>query len=96
MNTKSKIKAAESLLKKIDKQRDEVNALLNDLYVQRSTELYGIKPGMRVQSRDGLFIVDRIRPEEDGEKPWLYGRLIKKDGTPGSMERTIYGSWEIV
>ena len=70
---------------------------LDKLFVQRSKNLHGIEPGMRVRARGGEYLVTGIRPESLRDlKPWLYGKKFKKDGQPSNMEVTLYSEWEIV
>ena len=91
------IKATEAAIERLHQDLSYRRAHLNRLYQLRSQREFGIATGMRVRSRDGEFIVDEIRPESYvGSKPWLYGRKIKSDGTPGIMRRNIFGDWEII
>ena len=93
MSTEDEIKALEVELAEADRVRREMQQRLNDLYIRRSTEKFGIQAGMRVRNRGNEYLVESIRPDSyAASKPWLYGRKIKKDGTPGEREVTIF-SW---
>jgi hypothetical protein len=76
---------------------DAAKERLDALYVQRSTELFGIEVGMRVRDqKDREFIVEGVRPQSYGGKPWLYVRKITKDGKPSERLQSIYSDWQIV
>lgn len=95
MTINEQIKAAQAEVERCERALSESRAALDALYVQRSSQKFGIAPGMYVTARGDVFIVDTIQPRSWGDKPWLDGRKIKKDGTPGGQRRTIFGDWTI-
>lgn len=96
MTTEDEIREAEARQKSAAAAAIEAKKHLDALYIRRSTETYGIKVGMRVRSRGSEFIVDEIKAYSWNNKPWLRGRKIKNDGTPGARRQHIYSDWEIV
>lgn len=50
----------------------------------------GIEIGYVVENRDGRAVVDRLN------QYWIWGRFLKKDGTPGSRERIIYPAFKVL
>jgi len=96
MSINKQISAAEAARQEAAEALSVAEKKLADLYVLRSMEKYGIKPGMRVRNQNKEFVVDEIRPKSWDCKPWLYGRQILKDGKVGDARRNIYGEWEII
>jgi len=56
---------------------------------------YGVTKGTRVTYRGGPFVVEEVSTWGYPDKPWLRGRLIKKDGTPGVRCQDLFSCWEL-
>lgn len=69
---------------------------IDELYVRRSKETYGVEPGMRVRYKNKEYEVFSIQPRRWDGKPWLTARLVKKDGKLGTGLHTLFDSWEFV
>jgi hypothetical protein len=64
-----------------------------------------VKPGVRVIYRSTVYEITRVDtdfcwgdcgPERMAEKkPWVYGRMIRKDGTRGIVEFRLYSEWTV-
>ena len=99
MTTEQEIKEAEAAVEAATEAASQAHGRLNNLYIRRSTEKYGIEIGMKVREKrkERVVLVTSIRPDSySSHKPWLYGKKIKKDGTPGDQIVTVFGDWEIV
>jgi hypothetical protein len=73
-------------------------ASLREEQVALVWKAWDIKPGDKVRLRDRVYSVDAIEAHFGHltKRPWLRGCKLKKDGTPGQVQSTIYGDWEKV
>lgn len=95
----------ESLEKRIDELDDEVDrldALSASANTQRQAlqrQLAELKFGVKVGSiviKDGVkHRVTHVKPSWC-DKPWVRGNPMKKDGTYGTADRSLYTYWELV
>lgn len=97
--------STQSEIEKFEKERDDaeqraraLNDHLDNLYLLRSKEAFGIEPGLKVRGQSGKEgICIRVRPDSWGKhKPWIYVSPIKKDGEKSKREICFYSDWEIV
>jgi len=78
---------------------------LHDLYRERSFALFGVRPGVivTVSRHSGLrktpatydYVVERVDKEPTSDKPWIYGRKIRRDGTPGERVICLLTGWRV-
>jgi hypothetical protein len=69
---------------------------IRDYWIESHKEVYGVCQGAIVLTRDKKrAIVVSVEGRESHGKPWVKGRIEKKDGTFGAAIRNIYGDWEI-
>lgn len=91
------ITAAEASVAEAERKLELDRALLEQLYVKRSKELFGIEAGMMVRVEGVEYLVDSVVPDSYvADPPWLNGRKIRKNGTPVFRTTCIYRRWEIV
>jgi hypothetical protein len=66
------------------------------LRTTRACEEYKVGIGMFVvDNRRRKGIVVRVAPMSGGQ-PWVYAHEIKKDGSRGKRELSMYGDWTVV
>lgn len=82
----------------LERQALAVRGRRDVLVRRRSFETWGVRPGVKVKTRQGRhYVVTLVCIDMENEKPWLRGRLIKKDGTASDIERLIMDcDWELV
>ena len=108
-NAATKLETLEWQLKllqdRAQEYKDKLYAVKNDIYEKRGeifTEKFNIKAGDKVSVTNSrgtkIYIFCRIDKGTmfDAEKTWIYGRLVKKDGTASKKETLLYNDWEIV
>jgi hypothetical protein len=62
----------------------------------QACEKYKVGIGMIVVDKNGRKgVVVRINPSYGG-KPWVYAKQIKKDGSRGERELSMYSDWMVV
>ena len=64
-----------------------------------------VKPGARVRYRTTVYEVTQVDTDfcwgDTGaermaeKKPWVFGRMIRKDGTRGKVEVRLYSDWTV-
>lgn len=63
------------------------------LRVTRACEEYKVGIGMFVTDKRGRKgVVIRVEPWDDS-KPWVYAKEIRKDGSQGERELSMYSDW---
>lgn len=74
----------------------------NDIYKKR-TEVFQVKQNINIGDKVVNSInekvyqfskLDKSTSFDYKMKPWIYGRLIKKDGTSSKKETLLYSDWE--
>jgi len=71
---------------------------IRDFWLKKHKEDYGVFIGAIVVLSDGRkAIVDSVRAERSHRgKPWITGRIEKKDGSFGKATRNLYSKWEVL
>jgi hypothetical protein len=66
-------------------------------WLSKHKEDFGVEPGVIVLTRDNKkAIVDSVEAKEAYRKPWLQGRVEKKDGSFGKAVRNLYSDWKVI
>jgi hypothetical protein len=81
--------------------RDDRNRILLEL----AFLYHKVKPGVRVKYRTIVYEITRVDVDfcwgDTGaermaeKKPWVYGRMIRKDGSKGKTESRLYSDWTV-
>jgi len=87
-----------STLARIEKERNAARLAVHEMKAQILALQWGVKSGGFVRYDAQVFQVVSVRTDYSvTEKPWVFGRLIKKDGTPEIRVhgRCLYNGWEV-
>ena len=87
-----------SLRKREEALRDELYKIEEQIRAESLRlveEKYDVHIGMDVIYRNKRYKISSIDPFDGFNKPWISGRMYKKDGTIGTAERLLYSGWTI-
>jgi hypothetical protein len=66
------------------------------LQVTQACQEYKVGIGMFVKDKRGRTgVVVRVKPLSDG-RPWIYAHEMKKDGSRGKRELSMYAEWTVI
>jgi len=77
-------------------EREKIDQRIRELSQQLAEMSTEFKVGERVIYCGDEFELSAIRPEFNPRNPDLYGRKIKRDGTPSIAERRLYGGHKML
>lgn len=87
-------------LQKIEYARLKARKELDEELLAIHERQFGIKLNVTVKYKGKKYIVVGVSPSEyhtrHGSKPWVSGKLIKKDGSISERSNNLYTNWEIV
>ncbi|HWX13484.1 MAG TPA: hypothetical protein VNY06_01165 [Methylocella sp.] len=96
MVTDQEIADAEAVLRAATTAYLEAKEKVHRLKETQACEEYKVGIGMIVSDRRGRTgVVCRVSPTYGG-KPWVYAKQIKKDGSRGERELSMYSDWTVV
>jgi hypothetical protein len=96
MVTDQEIADAEATVRVTTKVYLEAKEKLARLKETQACEEYKVGIGMIVTDKRGRTgVVCRVNPTYGG-KPWVYAKQIKKDGSQGEREFSMYSDWTVV
>jgi hypothetical protein len=97
MVTDQEIAEAEATLRVTTAAYTEAKNKLERLKETRACEQFKVGIGMIVTDTKGRTgVVYRVRAWNDNSKPWVYAKQIKKDGSQGNRELSMYSDWSVV
>lgn len=89
------IESLEGIQADLRRQEMEVRKLLEEYYLKRTERDYGLKLGGVVTYEGKEYGVVRISHSSPGDKPWVEGRVRKRDGNWGTRNFNLFNDWEV-
>ena len=93
----------ERLIKEIGQLEEALAAKRGELRAaqeRQAEQRFGVRAGSvvisnRSRSKGKKVLVTRVDASSTGQKPWVYGKLEKKDGTFGVRDQVFFGDWSL-
>jgi predicted GTPase len=96
----AKMDLIDELEVKLSRLRDEMDQVKRQIDAERLVIIkaeFGVGIGNMVKSKNRNYRITTIRFTRRGQKPWLSGMWVKKDGrNGGTYPNNLYDDWTVI